>query len=580
MKRLGLHRLASLTLVIAAALAVGASPALAAPFENAIADDSFLFVNIANCEALHEQFATTHAAELRKDPQMQPFLNGLRTELEKSFAELKDQTGVEFGKLWNLPKGQIVLSAGLKPGVPIPHVQLLADVGGQTEFANELLNKLSEELENKGLPKRSAGNLTCFQLKQSPPIEFCFTVHNNILALGIDAGALQQTLDRIENPRGSSLADSTQFRRFRDKFSGPGDVEIFVNLSRIIPLVSLAGIQAQNVVQTLGLDRFEYIGLSSTVGRNGFDIHSQSILTTQGQTAIFNLLNMPAKPTTPQAWVPPNVSSYSTFNWDLDLFYNTLSGIVDGFKPGTMQQVEIVVSNFPSPDNPFITSIKGDVIGPLGNRITTLSDLGESRGKSVSRTLIAWELDDADKFSTLLNNIMLLVGPFLETKTVKGATVYTYNVGQILEQMPDQNAPIPVGVVGFTVANSHLFLTTHIELLDNVLNFTGAGLSESPEFRKVASHFPANTSAISYARSDAQAQMLWQMIKSGQLSTILRQASQGAEGEWAELLDGWISALDGSTLPDFEKVKHHFTSSGSYSVMDDNGLYGKTFLLK
>src|SRR5690606_33044853 len=111
------------------------------------------------------------------------------------------------------------------------------------------------------------------------------------------------------------------------------------------------------------------------------DILSQSMLVTKGQTPVFNLFNMPAKPTKPQNWVPPTVASYSTFHWDLDLFYNTLSGIIDGFLPGAMQQAEIMVSSFPTPDNPFITSIKGDIIGPLGNRISTVTDIGESRGK-------------------------------------------------------------------------------------------------------------------------------------------------------------------------------------------------------
>lgn len=569
-----------LAVLIAVVAGSGFNRAVAAPFENAVPQDCILFVNVANAKSLKEKLEGTDLARLYKDPQMQPFVNGIKTELAKTLAAVEEEVSIDFKRLLSTPQGQMAVAAGVKGNIKNFYVLFLADVSGKEDVANETLNLVSQKLEQEGLTKQSKGNLTVYRLDKNEPVELAFTVQENVLAIGINSEVLQETLARLDGASGS-LGSSDAYRGFRNKAGGTGDLEFFVNLRRIFDQVTQIP-QAQPFVDAFGADKFEYAGVNISIGKDDFEFVSRSMIVTNGPSQIFQLLNMPAKPTSPQAWVPQNVASYSSFHWDLDKFYSTLGEILDRFLPGALQQAEFMVSQFPSPDNPFITSIKGDIIGPLGNRLTTVGDLGESRGLPVSRTLIAWELDDAEKLNNLVGNLMVLFGQLLETKTVKGATVYSYDVGSLLAlQMQDQNAPVPVGVVAFTIANSQLYLTTHIELLDTVLNFSGAGLAESAEYRRIASKFPANTSSISFVRSEAQGRAFWQMLKSGQLSKMLRGAAeQQDEDADARLIEGWATALDGSNLPDFEQVKQHFTTSGGFSVMDQNGLQTTYYTLK
>ena len=169
----------------------------------------------------------------------------------------------------------------------------------------------------------------------------------------------------------------------------------------------------------------------------------------------------------------------------------------------------------------------------------------------------------------------------LQNKMVKGTKVYFFPLGDLLAaQMPDQNLPVGVGVVGFAITKTHFLLTTHVELLDKVLESEGKpGLAESPAYQKVAAKFPAETSLISYVRSDEQIRSLYNMVKSGQLAKALRTQMEQRD-EISAFLGGIVDSLEGKNLPDFDVVKKYFQPSGAYGVMNDKGVKITSFGVK
>lgn len=571
-------------LVLAAVVGLSSiSAALAGSFEKALPGDAALFVNIANVTTLKASVTETRLAKLLSDPAMKPFVDGFMGEITKLLDMAEQIGGISIPQILNLPTGQVSLALKTREGEGLPTIYFLASCKGNEDAVKSLLDKIFTTAEEVGMNKKEEGDLTIFsQGEGSPGAQVAIAFKNGVLVIGNDSEALNAAIAGLEGGVKDSLADNADFRAFREKAGGEGDGEVYGNLAKAIEMYSgSAGAEVEGMVAMLGLNAFKSAGLSVAVGKGDYEASMQVVVNTKGQTPIFNLLNMPAKPTKPEKWVPENIVSYTSFNWDVELFYSTLTGIVNAASPGMMAQVDAMLAG-PDPDNPLL-NIKDDLIGPLGNRLSILSDVADVDGKSTARTLIAWELDDSDKLNALIDRVMALAGGALplQNKMVKGTKVYHFPLGDLLAaQMPDGELPIAVGEFAFAISKTHFFLTTHLEFLDKILESEGSGsLAESSDYQKVAAQFPANTSLIQYTKADEQIRALWATLKSGALADMLRKQMEQSD-EMSAFLSGLVDSLDGKNLPDFDAIKQYMAPTGGYAIMNDTGVHFITFTLK
>lgn len=572
------------------AVAIVGVAGAAVPFEKAVPDDCVAFVNVANVNKLKETLGQTRALQLFKDPAMKPFVDGVTGEITKLLDMGQQLTGIAIGDIFTIPTGQTALAIKLAPGEPtsIPFIYFHCDVKGKEKEAKELFSKLASTAEEQGIAKQTKGDVTIFSFGENKPrqsVVYAFT--GTILTIGNDADSVFASVKALEGGLPKSLADSPRFQEFRKEAGGSGDVEIFIDVVRALEVAGeVAGAEIGSTISVLGLNTLQSAGVTFSVGKNDLETSGSLLLLVKGQSDLLNLINLPAKPIKPEPWVPENVITYTSFNWDLDKFYETLTKIVNAQMPGGLAQVEAMLAG-PDPDNPIV-NIKKDLIEPLGNRLTIVTDLHDSKemkdGKPVppvSRTLIAWELQDSERLKGLIDRVMQLAGGALplQDKMVKGTKVYFFPLGDLLAaQMPDQE--LPLGVVGFAISKTHFFLATHVELLDKVLEFDGkAGLAENADFQKIAAKFPASPSLISFTRTDEATRPLYQLVKSGALAKAIR-AQLEQRDEIAAFLGGIVDSLEGKNLPEFNTVKKYFGPSGAYAVMSEKGIVLTGFTVK
>lgn len=564
-------------------LLFGMSVGNAAPFESALPEDAILLVNVANVSELKSEVAKTRWFQLYRDPAMQPFVEKFLEGLDQTLERIEQKTGVDLAELVMLPTGQITASVRLaaNPQDP-PFVYFLADVKGNEKTVEGLLAQLGDRLEKDSLTKRVENGITVYAKEDAKQREqLCYTLKNGVLAMGNDPESLAKTLSNTVNGNAGSIATNERFQAFREQVGGKSNVEFFLDLNAIIGIAAEQGGQpAAAGVAMLGLNSFQSAGLSMSFNQGDFDSVMKAVLLSRGQSTLFNLFHMPAKAIQPEPWVPANINNYTSFNWDLDLFYSTLSGIVNATNPGMMAQVEQLLAG-PDPDNPLL-NIKADLIKPLGNRLSFVSDVATIRNSPVTRTLLAWQLDDSDRLKSLFERVLALSGGQLpiEKKVVKGDTVYLFPLGDLLQnQMPNQEE-IPVGMVGFTITKTHMFLATHVELLDRILGDNAAeSLASTDGYKRVASKFPARTSMISFMRGEEQARAGYEMVKSGQFSKLLQKSSEQNQ-EVAEILEPLLKSMDGASLPSFDVIKKYMGDAGGFGLMDESGVHFTQFSLK
>lgn len=571
--------------VLAAALLLSSvTSAFAAPFEDAVPSDTVLFVNFSNISKLKSKVGETNLAKLFHDEAMKPFVDNLGGEVQLLLDTAEQITSISLTEVLSLPTGQVAIA--VRPDAEdtdaLPYVYFLADCKGNEDKLKEIVGKITSAVEENGIAKEQVGDASVYSFGDaSKRQQLAIVVKGATLAIGNDPESLNKTISSIEAGSSESLGKSARFQAFRSRAGAVGQFEVYADLVKTIEFASdLGQPEIATAVAMLGLNAFESLGISISFGENDFDSSMQILVNTSGTSPIFNLLKMPAKPMKPEPWVPADVVSYGSFNWDVDTFYETLVGMVNAVQPGAMEQVEQMLAG-PDPANPLL-NIKNDLIGPLGNRITFISDYITEEGKSNPRFLIAWELENSQKLTELFDRLMALAGGALplETTSVNGNTVYTFPLGDLISaQVDESQMPFKLGVFGFTITKTHLLLTTHVELLNKCLNPEGGGLAESEAYKLVASKIPAEVSLIGLSRRDLEAKVSWDYLKSGKLAELIRKGLE-SQDEVGAFLGGIVDALDGSNLPEFDKVSKYFVPSGSYAIQDEKGVKFLSFTPK
>ncbi len=142
--------------------------------------------------------------------------------------------------------------------------------------------------------------------------------------------------------------------------------------------------------------------------------------------------------------------------------------------------------------------------------------------------------------------------------------------------MPNQAPNNPLkGTISLAIAKDTLFVANEPGLLELVLRGGGSSLSDNPEFQKVTKDIPAQTSTLTFAKSEEQARASYDMIKSGSFEKALQagNANNPAMKDFAKLFNK-------DKLPDFSVFAKYLTQGGGYGVQDDEGFVQTSFTLR
>lgn len=524
------------------------------PFEYALPEDVVAFVNVSDYGSFKRRLNELRGVKLCQSPVMQPFVSRFLGKSEQSIGKIQEQTGIDVVKLCAAHTGQMVLAW---TGTPTkPGGFFLSDVPGSRGIVQAMLDDMHR------IGKVADG--------------FISVIDNDILLGTTDSTLARQVVARLGNMPVESFALNPRLKQFRQRAGGTGDFEVFVDLKRINDLRGLGGkaepdrIGGWFDVSALRDRQFESAGISCSIAQDEFDTLCHLILLTNGRPALFQkLLAMPQQSMQPEPWVPADVTGYYTFTWDRPALEPTLRFFFGVF--------------------------------PLGNRLTLVTDFTESRGFLVPRVLLAWNRTKVPNanFSAIhafQEQLLAITSGLSSADTVMldsgsgetliyqnfdgllkpakgGHTILFRDYGGLLEKAIGNDKPVPVGKVALVATESHVMLATHIELLQKILKHQGPGLAASPDYLRVAAHFPKECSLMTYQAPD-QSRLLFQALKTGRLPGFVPEGM-----ELFNVFSGLIEALDGSQLPDYDAVKHFMTPAGGYGIMDDSGFHYTYFSL-
>lgn len=587
---------------------VAAQGRAATPPENVLPDATIAVLKINNAVALREAFARSQWGQLWSDPAMKAWRDDFTERLNDEGKSLKKQIGVTYQELLDLPQGPSAVAAIRRDDPKLPFaIVLTADAGKNTSTMNDVLARATKQAETNGSkvatetfkgatlhviqpPPEKAKDKPEAKAKAGakddkpePPV--VWTHQGSTFFVGSNVDVIKDLVAHADG-RDDSLARSEAYLQARKKLGSDAQVTWFIDLAKVLKMVAQGmssaktnpGQAQQNeaMLQMTGLGGLKAAAGSFVLSSGNYDSATKTvILAASPPQGLLKMFSLPRVSLRPESWVPATVASYQSWSWDLDNAYTALNDLVNTFQPGTLQVIE---QSLAGPNGGQGLSFQKDLFGPLGDRITLISDFKKPIREDNQRMVLAVALEDSKAFQNTLNKLIAMAGGSPKKREFQGTTIYDFEIPDLPNNANPGNANVRQfkGPISVAVAKNTVFVSSEPTLLEQVLRGGGPSLSDSPVYQAVAKEFPEKVSSITFVRPEEQARLSYDMVKSGQFEKALQGAAVAGGPDLGDL----SKLIDRDKLPDFSIFAKYLSQGGGFGVQEEDGVTFTSFTLR
>lgn len=562
------------------------------PFDELLPDDTLAVVRVSDFKELRARWSESQAGRLMADPAMKPFVDAVLESLEELGTEFQKEAGLSLRELWQLPQGEAALAVrGLGDGKADPSVVVLLHVGEHVEKTRELLDRVTTKLVEAGHRRKveqvQGTDLTVLEPPEDKKADdktpgLVWGLRDAVLIAATDLPTASDLIGRWDGGAERTLARKPSYRKVVERTGENAQVHFYVDAAALVTLLtkSLAdtptGLPVDQIFKLVGLDSVRSVGGGVAIGQGKFDAEVKLLVHYDTPPrGLMKAIHFRPTELAPEPWVPPDVVSYTTVNFGLGDLLTTIDEIVGAFLPGGALAQAQTLLNAQGID----LDLKREVVTPIGRRITVVSDFATPGDGATERTVFAMALNDAKTFDATLAKVAPLTGGSLKSRDFQGRTLYEFTLPAGLFPGVGDGAAAGAAKIGICVAESHLFVASDTSFLEKLLLNAAAQkskLTDTPAFKQIARHLPAEAGGISFTRTAEQYRVLYAALKSGAVADSLRDAVPFLP----ESLSRLARAFDGANLPDFEVIQHYLGTSGMYMTTDEDGLMIVQFQLR
>jgi hypothetical protein len=500
-----------------------------------------------------------------------------------AWVRVRDELDLELGDLLTIPQGEVALGVvALQEPNTLAAVAII-DVADQLPLAQKVLARAATLLEQRGAAKTeldSGGTLlTVYEIAGEPARRMVFGEREGTLLVGTDVGVLQGVLERWSAQQSESLRQNDRFTTIMASVRGNRDEQ--VQLTWFVDPIELAragtrGSPAQvglAVLPALGLDGLHGAGGSFAFASDEFDtIMHLHVLLDNPRAGVVELVALGSGDTTPERWVPDNVSSYSTAYIDVATAYRKLAGLFDSFRgDGAWKRMADRRLS-----EPLGIDFEQELLPALTGRVSYVTLVEQPVTLTSQASIVAAHLHDADAFRPTFEKIFSNFGDRLERKTLGSHTYYQLQ-GPAQASAPD--AP-PPNLPCFALAEGCLLIADRASVIQKILigsTDPQASLAAALDFKLIASKARrisggAEPSLTTFRRPEEGMRLLYGLAS----ADTNRQALRGG-GEFLQSID---RALEQNPLPPFEVIAQYFAPGGAVLYDDETGFHYVGFTLR
>jgi hypothetical protein len=578
------------TLVIAASsLLMGSNVRAERPAAaKLLPDQTMVYIQARNVPDLIQAFRETSMGRITSDEKIQPLVAHLYGSVLGAYEQIEERIGLPLAELLSLPQGELCIALVVqKQGNP--EVVLMLDVGKQSNAADTLLKRLDEVLLGAGSSRAVETiddvQLDSYQLAGRQRRLVVFQKDETVV-FSSNLELSKQILDVWSgNEELVTLSENKKFKTIMKRCGGDDDekphVTFYADPYELAKRVSRGNVGAQVGLATaagLGVDGISALGGSMVFATDEFDgIMHAHILLDAPREGIVKMIALDSGDTTPEPWVPSNVASYSTINWDIDQTMDELTKLYDVFRGEDAWQMEIVDRISGQLDVDFETELLGQIAG----RATMITWMEPPARLNSQATMIAVKLEDPQKAKKSLQQIAAKFREVLIEDTYGVVPYYrtprnnrAANAAGSLTRVPDPC----VAIIG-----DYLMLTDSSKLLQQVIltkSDSSESLANDLEFKLIASKIKrqigtSKVAAVTFSRPEEAFRSLYQLATSKDVRDQLE--ANSASNPFFSALNG---ALKENPLPPFAVVAQYLAPGGGMVVNDASGIHYTSFTLR
>jgi hypothetical protein len=584
----------ALALVLASLGARGTLAADKAPNDRLLPPNTYLYVTVPNVGELKTRFFKTHTGRMLQDPKLADFLGDVHKKFHEFSEEVEKHIGVSLTHILEIPAGEVSVAVLLPTDAKKLAVAAFVDFGKSRDTIDTLLKKADEAL-SKATFKKATRDFEGAQLvvytkdkekekgddkkdgdKPDEPefgSQVAYVIKGDTLVMSSSPAAMQDILRRWGGKNSETLAEVPAYKAILELSkheTTPSVLTWYVNPITLVQAfvkssdsVDQSIGMAMAVLPLLGLNNLKGIGGTVHMDTEEYDSVSRILVCVdQPVSGLLSVFHFPPTKQTPPKWVTEDSTSYFAINWDIPKAYSAVEGVVDQFMgPGaTAQKLDEWATDANGPQ----IHIKKDVIDNLDGTIDIATDNPDPAKPEVMRLLVALGVKDSKKAKAALDKVSKMQGIPVKSRDFKGEIIYTMDA---IPGFGDSSREM-----GLTVIQNHLMFSNDVSRLEQIIlgDKDRKPLAESEKYKKLAKHFPAETSIQWYQEEEAQMKGVYEMLRSGKAAEAI------AATPFAHIIEG----IDFKKLPDFDALKKYLPATGSFVVPHANGAVFESFSLK
>ena len=554
--------------------------------------DTVAYVRINDVQDMVEKFQETSIGRLTNDDQILPLLRGLYGSAAEAFSRVEDRVGNSLDELLTIPQGEMSI-AMVAPDDRDIGVVVIMDVDGEDGKARELMQTLETEFLGQGrrtTEEVGEVEITIFTGLGDDNGTAAYFFREDSMLLSSDVQILRDMLSvwdgEAEDVR--TLADNRKFTTIIKKSAGskgerpqltwyvdPVDIFRKSNRDNVSSQVALA------LLEPFGVTGFKAVGGSMIFAPEEFDsIQHMHVMMSSPRRGVLDMVAMESGDTTPEPWVPNDVATYMTMNWDFGRTMKALTNLYDRSRGDGAMETE--AGNFF--EERFGMDFQEDVVDQLAGRVTYLAKVEKPGTVNSQSQLVAVKLNDAEAFEDVLAGVADKFSERMTAEKLNRSTYYRMRFGRrepgALEASQDVlRQAIPCTMV----VGDYLILSDSVELLKDIVRTKRAGknsLADDLEFKLIRSKLGMQPGGdkpgmIMFQRPEESFRSLYEMATS---DGIRQGLSQQAEGN--DFMRAINDALTENPLPPFSEIAKYLAPSGGLFTMDETGLHYTGFALR
>ncbi len=606
----------ALILFLALAPAAEAVP----PSESVLPETTTAWVSVPDAGELREGFEQTQLGQLAQNPLMEPFFKDLRNQLETKLSRTSVRLSITLDDLRDIYGGEICLATVQPDGDQTQHATvLLVDIRGRRKEAQQLLDRVAEELAERGARRRvqmvQGVNVIQYVLpRQTGETELpqaYYFIRGDQLVASDHQGTIQQILSTLigSGTRTRSLGESASFAATQARCAEVSEETVphirwFVDPFGYAQTLRAAaggrqrrGTDMLRVLQEQGFDAIRGVGgWISFLAEDADVLHRTFIhappVDPQGDYQLAaRMLRFPSGPAmAPEAWVPPGVANYLSFRWRMQDAFEAAQSLVDEIAGAAVFE-DILESLKYDPNGPQI-DVREGLVQHLGERVTFFTDYRLPVTPTSERWLVAFEVTNPQIVAQTLDRAME-VDPDATQRMIGDRRVW-----DILREEEDLGIEeLDIAGVGFgefdpldeedggpllehaalTVSFGYLIVASHGDFIEDVFNDSETRLEEAADFVRISEHLTQlgadHSSFRWFSRTDQAYETSYELLRQGQmpeadtlLGTVLNRMLGPEDSD--ELREQQIR---GDELPPFESIRQHFGPAGLFIQNQDDG---------